>query len=51
VIGASRFSPRPTLGYRFHSLQVEIITFPLRHPLVHLILPRAKCNIRAAFLL
>src|ERR1700733_4640026 len=31
-MGASRFSPRPVLGYRFHSLQVEIITFPLRSP-------------------
>src|ERR1700757_3456300 len=29
-IGASRFSPRPGLGYRFHSLQVEIIAFPSR---------------------
>jgi hypothetical protein len=25
VIGASMFSPRPARGYRFHSLQVEII--------------------------
>src|SRR5437879_6050258 len=25
VIGASIFSPRPARGYRFHSLQVEII--------------------------
>src|SRR6185436_1663439 len=25
VIGASMFSPRPGRGYRFHSLQVEII--------------------------
>jgi hypothetical protein len=24
-IGASMFSPRPGRGYRFHSLQVEII--------------------------
>jgi hypothetical protein len=26
VIGASIFSPRPARGYRFHSLQVEIIS-------------------------
>jgi hypothetical protein len=25
LIGASMFSPRPARGYRFHSLQVEII--------------------------
>jgi hypothetical protein len=25
LIGASIFSPRPARGYRFHSLQVEII--------------------------
>jgi hypothetical protein len=25
LIGASMFSPRPGRGYRFHSLQVEII--------------------------
>src|SRR5580704_15016146 len=30
-IGASRFSPRPGFGYRFHSLQVEIIAFLIRH--------------------
>src|SRR5471032_1266258 len=29
VIGASIFSPRPARGYRFHSLQVEIILGPL----------------------
>src|SRR5581483_4250829 len=28
-IGASMFSPRPARGYRFHSLQVVIIAFPL----------------------
>jgi hypothetical protein len=28
VIGASIFSPRPGRGYRFHSLQVEIILAP-----------------------
>ena len=28
VIGASIFSPRPARGYRFHSLQVEIIVVP-----------------------
>src|SRR5450432_2647909 len=28
-IGASMFSPRPARGYRFHSLQVEIIFGPL----------------------
>src|SRR5258708_12731219 len=28
VIGASIFSPRPARGYRFHSLQVEIILTP-----------------------
>src|ERR1700688_2028173 len=28
VIGASIFSPRPARGYRFHSLQVEIILVP-----------------------
>jgi len=27
-IGASMFSPRPARGYRFHSLQVEIIAGP-----------------------
>jgi hypothetical protein len=27
-IGASIFSPRPARGYRFHSLQVEIIHPP-----------------------
>src|SRR5271168_5404807 len=31
-IGASRFSPRPMRGYRFHSLQVEIITFSFTPP-------------------
>src|ERR1700748_1899543 len=31
VIGASRFSPRPARGYRFHSLQVEIIEILLSH--------------------
>jgi hypothetical protein len=31
LIGASIFSPRPARGYRFHSLQVEIIAVPLRH--------------------
>ncbi len=31
VIGASIFSPRPARGYRFHSLQVEIIVVPSRH--------------------
>src|SRR5258706_13295741 len=30
VIGASIFSPRPARGYRFHSLQVEIIIVLLR---------------------
>src|SRR5438477_4772511 len=30
VIGASIFSPRPARGYRFHSLQVEIIAYPSR---------------------
>src|SRR5712671_5152102 len=30
VIGASIFSPRPARGYRFHSLQVEIIIVPSR---------------------
>src|ERR1700690_3349547 len=30
VIGASIFSPRPARGYRFHSLQVEIILVPSR---------------------
>src|SRR6266851_3030118 len=30
VIGASIFSPRPARGYRFHSLQVEIILAPSR---------------------
>src|ERR1700712_446709 len=28
VIGASMFPPRPGRGYRFHSLQVEIIVKP-----------------------
>ena len=28
LIGASMFSPRPARGYRFHSLQVEIIPVP-----------------------
>src|SRR5258708_7942287 len=28
VIGATMFSPRPGRGYRFHSLQVEIIKVP-----------------------
>jgi hypothetical protein len=28
VIGASIFPPRPGRGYRFHSLQVEIIEVP-----------------------
>ncbi|MDP1582730.1 MAG: hypothetical protein Q8M18_04795 [Bradyrhizobium sp.] len=28
LIGASIFSPRPARGYRFHSLQVEIICAP-----------------------
>jgi len=30
MIGASIFSPRPGRGYRFHSLQVEIIAIPSR---------------------
>src|SRR6266700_8183738 len=30
VIGASIFSPRPARGYRFHSLQVDIIIVPSR---------------------
>jgi hypothetical protein len=30
VIGASILSPRPARGYRFHSLQVEIIAAPSR---------------------
>jgi hypothetical protein len=30
-IGASMFSPRPARGYRFHSLQVEIIIVLSRH--------------------
>ena len=30
VIGASMFSPRPARGYRFHSLQVEIIAVSSR---------------------
>src|ERR1700684_3386040 len=34
LIGASIFSPRPARGYRFHSLQVEIIVFP-RNPTNH----------------
>jgi hypothetical protein len=29
LIGASMFSPRAARGYRFHSLQVEIIFTPL----------------------
>jgi len=29
-MGASMFSPRPGRGYRFHSLQVEIIAIPSR---------------------
>jgi hypothetical protein len=32
VIGASIFSPRPARGYRFHSLQVEIIVVASQFP-------------------
>src|SRR5437763_10952016 len=44
AIGASRLSPRPGRGYRFHSLQVEIIKGPLaadRPPNLHQILTSA----------
>src|SRR5579863_7731968 len=50
VIGASRFSPRLARGYRFHSLQVEIMTAaPSRHSTPQLFGPSAQPD--ATFLL
>jgi hypothetical protein len=50
VIGASMFSPRPGRGYRFHSLQVEIIVQSLATLEIRLFLVNSSSQ-RATFLL
>src|ERR1700730_5232603 len=44
LIGASMFSPRPARGYRFHSLQVEIIVVPPQVQKLHSFSNRSAGN-------
>src|ERR1700731_2439368 len=44
VIGASIFSPRPARGYRFHSLQVQIIVAPPEVQKLHSLSNRSAGN-------